>query len=100
MISPKPAQTPHSVLDPQQLPGWDSRWSRIIETTTWDGVRELPVLDAGPALYDLGVGPNDVDASVIAVHCNPTWSYLWRYIAQAGIAAPQGNVDLGPGAGK
>ncbi|HIY86193.1 MAG TPA: alpha/beta fold hydrolase [Candidatus Yaniella excrementavium] len=100
MISPKPAQTPHSVLDPQQLPGWDSRWSRIIETTTCDGVREFHVLDTGPALNDLGVGPNDVDAIVIAVHGNPTWSYLWRHIAQAGIDAAQGNVDLGPGAGK
>src|SRR5699024_5781242 len=92
-------QTPHSVLDPQQLPGWDSRWSRIIETTTCDGVREFHVLDTGPALNDLGVGPNDVDAIIVAVHGNPTWSYLWRHIAQAGIDAAKGTLDLGPGAG-
>ncbi|WP_029629396.1 alpha/beta fold hydrolase [Yaniella halotolerans] len=100
MISPKPAQTPHAVLDPQQLPGWDPQWSRLVEANTCDGAREFHVLDTGPALTDLGFGANDVDAIVIAVHGNPTWSYLWRHIAQASIDAAQGKVDLGPSAGK
>ncbi|MDN6350324.1 MAG: hypothetical protein L0J69_01350, partial [Yaniella sp.] len=100
MISPKPAQYPHSVLDPLQLPGWDPRWSQIVEAETCDGTRQFHVLDTGPMLADRGIGPDDIDAIVIAVHGNPTWSYLWRHIAQAGLEAAQGNVELGPGAGR
>lgn len=100
MLSPKPAQYPHSVLDPLQLPGWDPRWSQIVDADTIDGTRQFHVLDTGPVLADYGIGPNDVDAIIIAVHGNPTWSYLWRHIAQDGIDAAQGNIDLGPGAGR
>lgn len=100
MISPKPAQYPHSVLDPLQLPGWDPRWSQIVEAQTCDGTRQFHVLDTGPMLADRGIGPDDIDAIVIAVHGNPTWSYLWRHIAQAGLEAAQGHVELGPAAGR
>lgn len=99
MISPAPAYYPHSVYDPGQLPGWDHRWSRIIDTTTIDGPRQFHVLDTGPVLAQHGFGPNDIDAIIVAVHGNPTWSYLWRGVAQAGIDAAQGLLDLGPGAG-
>lgn len=99
MIPPKPAQFPHVVVDPVTLPGWDPGWSRIIDADTLDGRRQFHVLDTGPVLNELGIGANNVDAIIIAVHGNPTWSYLWRGIAQAGIDAARDRIDLGPGAG-
>lgn len=100
MISPKPAQYPHAVLDPMTLPGWDPRWSRLVEAPTIDGTRQFHVLDTGPLLADHGIGANDIDAIIIAVHGNPTWSYLWRHVAQGTVDAAQGKIDLGPGAGR
>lgn len=100
MISPQPAQYPHSVLDPVKLPGWDPRWSRLVEAATVDGTRHFHVLDNGPALEEMGIQAHDIDAIIVAVHGNPTWSYLWRGIAQAGIDAAKETIDLGPGAGR
>lgn len=99
MISPAPAYYPHTVFEPGQLPGWDPRWSRIVDAATDDGSRQFHVLDTGPVLADYGFGPEDIDAIIVAVHGNPTWSYLWRGVAQATIDAAQGRGDLGPGAG-
>lgn len=100
MIPTAPAQDPHTLVQHGKLPGWDSRWSRIVETTTVDGPRAFHVLDTGPVLAELGIGSDDIDAIVVAVHGNPTWSYLWRHVAQAGIDAAHGAIDLGPGAGR
>ena len=100
MISSQPAQYPHSVVDPENLPGWDPRWSRLVTIETFDGSRTFHVLDNADVLAELGYGPNDVDAIIIAVHGNPTWSYLWRRVAQAGVDAAQDKLDLGPGAGR
>lgn len=100
MISPQPAHFPHSAIDAVNLPGWDPRWSRLVEADTLDGRRQFHVLDNGPVLSELGVELDDVDAVIVAVHGNPTWSYLWRNIAQAGVEAAKGNIDLGPGAGR
>lgn len=100
LISPKPAHLPQSIIDLEQLPGWDSRWSRLIDVDTIDGTRQFHVLDNGPVLAELGIPAENVDAIIVAVHGNPTWSYLWRRVAQAGIDAAQGKLDLGPGAGR
>lgn len=97
-ISPKPAQLPHTLVAPEDLPGWDPRWSRLVEVETSDGPRTFHVLDNAAALTENGYGPDDVDAIIIAVHGNPTWSYLWRHVAAAGVRAAQGALDLGPGA--
>lgn len=100
MISPKPANFPQSSVDLEHLPEWDPRWSRLVDVNTFDGTRQFHVLDNGPVLADLGITSQDIDAVIVAVHGNPTWSYLWRRVAQAGIDAAQGNLDLGPGTGR
>ena len=41
------------------------------------------MLDTGPSLQALGVAPV---GTILAVHGNPTWSYLWRSVAAAGFA--------------
>jgi acyl-coenzyme A synthetase/AMP-(fatty) acid ligase/pimeloyl-ACP methyl ester carboxylesterase len=57
---------------PPVLPGLDSRWSRIVSIPDHDGAPiDIHVLDAGP---------RDADLSVVCVHGNPTWSYLWRHM--------------------
>ncbi|MFC7402195.1 alpha/beta fold hydrolase [Citricoccus sp. GCM10030269] len=47
---------------------------------TVDGTRTLHVLDTGGVLAEAGLVP---DATILAVHGNPTWSYLWRSLAAA-----------------
>lgn len=100
MISPKPAHFPQSSIELTKLPGWDPRWSRIVAADTLDGPRQFHVLDNGPALATLGVETHEVDAIIVAVHGNPTWSYLWRKVAQAGVSAAESTLDLGPGTRK
>jgi acyl-coenzyme A synthetase/AMP-(fatty) acid ligase/pimeloyl-ACP methyl ester carboxylesterase len=64
---------------PQGLDGLDPSWSRIVETPTLDGVgRSWHVLDNGI------VGPH---VTLLCVHGNPTWSYVWRSLL---AAAPAG----------
>ena len=66
-----PARTPPA------LPGISPDWSRIvfIDDTDTDSTIGVHVLDAGPA---------DAELTLVCVHGNPTWSYLWReVIAQA-----------------
>jgi len=100
MISPEPASLPQSHVESKHLPGWDPRWSRLVAAETFDGTRTLHVLDNGPVLAELGIGADDVDAIIVAVHGNPTWSYLWRRVAQAGVDAANSTLDLGPGSGR
>lgn len=49
-------------------------------TRTWH------ILDTGPELARLGVSPR---GTVLAVHGNPTWSYLWRSIVARSFAAAE-----------
>lgn len=100
MIPSQPATYPHQVVDPAKLPGWDSRWSRLVNVATTDGTRQFHVLDTAAVLEESGIDPQHVDAIIVAVHGNPTWSYLWRNIAQASIDAAHGKIDLGPGCGR
>jgi len=62
--------------EPPSLPGLDPEWSRLVTTEDAAGVpRTWHVLD------------NDaepVHGTMLCVHGNPTWSYLWRrFLAQA-----------------
>ncbi len=61
---------------PPALPGIDPRWSRLVTAADADGVaRAWHLLDNG---VDAAVG------TLLCVHGNPTWSYLWRrFIAEA-----------------
>lgn len=76
---PVPAHRP-----PHGLPGLDPRWSREVRSPDAEGVeRTWHVLDTGAP-------PDDAPPSlgtVVCVHGNPTWSYLWRRVL---AAAPRG----------
>ena len=57
---------------PPRLPGLDPAWSRTIETVGPDGRRRRwHVLDSDPA------APPE-RPTLLCLHGNPTWSYLWR----------------------
>jgi acyl-CoA synthetase (AMP-forming)/AMP-acid ligase II/pimeloyl-ACP methyl ester carboxylesterase len=66
---------------PPSLPGLDPAWSRRVETIGQDGrPRRWHVLDSDPA------APPE-RPTLLCVHGNPTWSYLWRRMF---LAAPPG----------
>lgn len=68
-------------------PGVDPEWSRKIEvasTSAPDGpgtVRRWHLLDNGAQLSRQGLTPA---GTLLCVHGNPTWSYLWRTLLAAG----------------
>ena len=78
---------------PPELPGLDSRWSRLVEapgaladagrTRTWH------VLDTAAELERMRVDPV---GTILAVHGNPTWSYLWRGLAAATLRAAEAGL--------
>lgn len=67
---------------PPDLPGLDRAWSRVVLAPDAEGVpRTWHVLDNGPQLAEAGA---EVEHTLLCVHGNPTWSYLWRRVlAQA-----------------
>jgi len=88
--TPAPASMP-----PQGLPGLDSRFSRIVLVPdSGDAIgttRGWHALDNGAELARLGVTPV---GTILCVHGNPTWSYLWReLVQQATDAAATGSGD-------
>jgi acyl-coenzyme A synthetase/AMP-(fatty) acid ligase/pimeloyl-ACP methyl ester carboxylesterase len=81
VVSGLTARTP-----PPGLPQLDPAWSRVVEA---DGVgadaghrRRWHCLDTGPLLAERGVEPV---GTVLAVHGNPTWSYLWRRVVAGSL---------------
>jgi olefin beta-lactone synthetase len=52
------------------MPGLDPAWSRTVAVVDEDGVRRTW------HLLDNGVAP--AEGTLLCVHGNPTWSYLWR----------------------
>lgn len=72
-LAPKaPAARP-----PADLPGLDPAWSRLVTTPDADGhERTWHVLDHGEPVH----------GTLVCVHGNPTWSYLWRDLV-AGVPA-------------
>ena len=64
--------TAPATLPPPSLSGLDPAWSRLIVTPQLDGVgRTWHILDNGVA---------DPLVTLLCVHGNPTWSYLWRNV--------------------
>ncbi len=60
-------------LPPAGLPGLDPAWSRLVPVVDGDGVtRTFHLLDTHRD------GPVDTVGTLLCVHGNPTWSYLWR----------------------
>ncbi|MDP1876919.1 MAG: AMP-ligase, partial [Actinomycetota bacterium] len=71
MTDPSPAELP-----PEGLPGLDARWSRLVAARDADGVRRTwHVLDT-----HAGDDRGTPALTVLCVHGNPTWSYLWRAV--------------------
>lgn len=68
-------------------PGVDPEWSRTIDVPSTSGadepgtVRRWHLLDNGPQLSRRGLAPA---GTLLCVHGNPTWSYLWRTLLAAG----------------
>ena len=84
------ASTAPATLPPADLPGLDPTWSRLVTVpadTSLAGTvlagtahddpaeRTWHVLDNAAALEARDVEPR---GTILAVHGNPTWSYLWR----------------------
>lgn len=57
-------------LPPQGLPGLEPGWSRLVTVPSLDGV--------GRTFHVLDNGVEDPDVTLLCVHGNPSWSYLWR----------------------
>lgn len=75
-----------AALPPAGLPGLDPAWSRLVSFTDADGVlRTVHLLDGADAVREAtGAEPVGV---LLAVHGNPTWSYLWRSLLPRAAAA-------------
>lgn len=74
MVTPAPASLP-----PLGLSGLDPAWSRLVTASDGEGIaRTWHVLDT-----HAGAGTLTVRATVVCVHGNPTWSYLWRRVLGA-----------------
>ena len=75
-----------ATLPPPGLPGLDPRFSRIVAVPGRGEdaglIREWHCLDTGDALAESGVA---VAGTILAVHGNPTWSYLWRAFASESV---------------
>lgn len=71
MVTPASASLP-----PPGLSGLDPAWSRLVTAPDGEGVaRTWHVLDT-----HAGAASGAVRATVVCVHGNPTWSYLWRSV--------------------
>ena len=86
-----------ATLPPAGLPGLDARFSRIVAVAgrgvDAGVVREWHCLDTGPELARLGIS---VVGTIIAVHGNPTWSYLWRSLVAASVRAAESGEPAWP----
>jgi len=84
-----PASIPSALaasIPPAGLDGLDPAFSRLVEVPYPDDgtTRTWHLLDTGPRLAALGVEPA---GTLLCVHGNPTWSYLWRRLASASASA-------------
>ncbi len=74
------------------LPDLDIRFSRtrLVRDRGTDVSREWHYLDTGDELERVvRAGGAEVVGTILAVHGNPTWSYLWRRLASASLRAAE-----------
>lgn len=77
--------------NPEEWAGVNPRYSHLLEVPTTSpiearakqaGARRWHYLDNLPLLTELGLEPI---GTILCVHGNPTWSYLWRTVLDAGV---------------
>lgn len=62
-------------LPPRDLTGLDPAWSKLVSAVDGDGVeRTWHVLDSGA---------KSARGTVLCIHGNPNWSYMWRGLARS-----------------
>jgi acyl-coenzyme A synthetase/AMP-(fatty) acid ligase/pimeloyl-ACP methyl ester carboxylesterase len=64
------SSTSSAIFPPQGLPGLQLEWSRLVTTPGLD--------DVGRTWHILDNREQDPKLTLLCVHGNPTWSYLWR----------------------
>ncbi|GGM09451.1 acyl-CoA synthetase [Micromonospora yangpuensis] len=70
MVTGAPETLPHG------LPGLDPAWSRLVTAADSQGVRRTwHVLDSAA-----GADQRRYAGTLLCVHGNPTWAYLWRHL--------------------
>lgn len=81
-----------AAFPPRGLDGLDPAWSRIVRVPEGGASvdRGWHILDNGDQLAGLGVQPV---GTLLCVHGNPTWSYLWRGLLDAATAAAADGGD-------
>lgn len=84
-------QTAQAPFDPEGFPGLDPRWSRTVRVASNAACEPRPgtertwhLLDNLAVLQEQGRTPA---GTILAVHGNPTWSYLWRSVLRAATEA-------------
>jgi len=76
-------------LPPAGLDGLDPSFSRLVSAGAEGESHEWHLLDNAARLAELGVTPV---GTILCVHGNPTWSYLWRsLVTRATDAAADGH---------
>ncbi|MBO9041437.1 alpha/beta fold hydrolase [Curtobacterium flaccumfaciens pv. flaccumfaciens] len=92
---PRVAASTAPATQPPSLPGLDPAWSRLVTVPEWSGdrsggtdraARTWHLLDTAGALAALGVEPV---GTILCVHGNPTWSYLWRSVLRTSLEVAQ-----------
>src|SRR5690606_25738238 len=74
-----------AALPPAGLPGLDPAFSQLVTVPSGRGAQHTwHLLDNGPELERLGHTPV---GTILCVHGNPTWSYLWRSLVAAATDA-------------
>ncbi|WP_144712765.1 alpha/beta fold hydrolase [Curtobacterium pusillum] len=89
---PRVASAPAPATLPPPLPGLDPAWSRLVTVpssvpSSVPGGADRPartwhLLDTAGSLAALGVEPV---GTLLCVHGNPTWSYLWRSVLRTSL---------------
>ncbi|SOC88031.1 Acyl-CoA synthetase (AMP-forming)/AMP-acid ligase II [Curtobacterium sp. 314Chir4.1] len=88
---PRVAASTAPATQPPSLPGLDPAWSRLVTVPARSGdrpggtdrhERTWHLLDTAGSLAALGVEPV---GTLLCVHGNPTWSYLWRSVLRTSL---------------
>ncbi len=92
---PRVAASLAPATQPPSLPGLDPAWSRLVTVPAWSerrsggtdhAARTWHLLDTAGSLAALGVEPV---GTILCVHGNPTWSYLWRSVLRTSLEVAQ-----------